>query len=203
MVTEPVSQNIVRAEGSLGSLDKSDLLGHGAITAWFTGLSGSGKSTLAFAVEDKLVKAGVLAYVLDGDNVRFGLNRDLGFSPADREENIRRIGEVCRLMTDAGVVVLSSFISPYRSDRDAVRSLHPAEGFVEVFVDTPLEVCEERDVKGLYKKARSGEIPEFSGISAPYEAPDNAEVRIDTSGRAIEECANLVVAEILGRIRNV
>jgi len=202
-VTEPVSQNIVRAEGSLGSLDKSDLLGHGAITAWFTGLSGSGKSTLAFAVEDKLVKAGVLAYVLDGDNVRFGLNRDLGFSPADREENIRRIGEVCRLMTDAGVVVLSSFISPYRSDRDAVRSLHPAEGFVEVFVDTPLEVCEERDVKGLYKKARSGEIPEFSGISAPYEAPDNAEVRIDTSGRAIEECANLVVAEILGRIRNV
>ncbi len=200
-MTEPVSQNIVRAEGSLGPLAKSDLLGHGAITAWFTGLSGSGKSTLAFAVEDQLVKVGVLAYVLDGDNVRFGLNRDLGFSPADREENIRRIGEVCRLMTDAGVVVLSSFISPYRLDREVVRSLHPPKGFVEVFVDTPLEVCEERDVKGLYKKARAGEIPEFSGISAPYEAPENAEIRIDTSRRSIQECANLVVEEILNRIR--
>ncbi|MCB0989340.1 MAG: adenylyl-sulfate kinase, partial [Acidimicrobiales bacterium] len=126
---------------------------------------------------------------------------DLGFSPEDREENIRRIGEVCRLMTDAGVVVLSSFISPYQRDRDGVRDLHPDGGFVEVFVDTPLEVCEARDVKGLYKKARAGEIPEFSGISAPYEAPANPELRIDTTQGTIDECAAVVVATILGRIR--
>lgn len=200
-MNEPVSKNIVRAEGRLGEAARVNLLGHSALTVWFTGLSGSGKSTLAFAVEEALVSAGVLAYVLDGDNVRFGLNRDLGFSPEDREENIRRIGEVCRLMTDAGVVVLSSFISPYQRDRDGVRDLHPDGGFVEVFVDTPLEVCEARDVKGLYKKARAGEIPEFSGISAPYEAPANPELRIDTTQGTIDECAAVVVATILGRIR--
>ncbi|MEZ5279743.1 MAG: adenylyl-sulfate kinase [Acidimicrobiales bacterium] len=200
-MNEPVSKNIVRAEGRLGEAARANLLGHSALTVWFTGLSGSGKSTLAFAVEEALVSAGVLAYVLDGDNVRFGLNRDLGFSPEDREENIRRIGEVCRLMTDAGVVVLSSFISPYQRDRDGVRDLHPDGGFVEVFVDTPLEVCETRDVKGLYKKARAGEIPEFSGISAPYEAPANPELRIDTTQDTIDECAAVVVATILDRIR--
>lgn len=197
----PVSKNIVRAEGRLAPDARRSLLGHDAVTVWFTGLSGSGKSTLAFAVEEALVASGVLAYVLDGDNVRFGLNRDLGFSPADREENIRRIGEVCKLMTDAGTVVLSSFISPYRSDRDAVRALHAPDTFVEVFVDTPIEVCEARDVKGLYKKARAGEIPEFSGISAPYEAPETPELRIDTTAGTIEECAALVVAEIERRIR--
>ncbi|MGI9611002.1 MAG: adenylyl-sulfate kinase, partial [Acidimicrobiia bacterium] len=163
-----------------------------SFTVWFTGLSGSGKSTLAFAVERALVEKGVAAYVLDGDNIRFGLNRDLGFSPEDRTENIRRIGEVCRLFQDAGVVVLTAFISPYIADRDQVRALHPEGSFVEVFVDTPLEVCEARDVKGLYKKARSGEIGEFSGISAPYEPPESPEITIDT-GRPLKEC----VAEII------
>lgn len=200
-MSEPVSANIVRAEGRLAADARVGLLGHRAMTVWFTGLSGSGKSTLAFAVEEALVAERVLAYVLDGDNVRFGLNRDLGFSPEDREENIRRIGEVCRLMTDAGVVVLSSFISPYRSDRDGVRALHPEGGFVEVFVDTPIEVCEARDVKGLYAKARAGEIPEFSGISAPYEAPVAPELRIDTTDRAIDECAAEVVAQVIARVR--
>lgn len=199
--SEPVSTNIVRAEGRLDAGARAGLLGHEAVTVWFTGLSGSGKSTLAFAVEEALVADGVLAYVLDGDNVRFGLNRDLGFSPEDREENIRRIGEVCRLMTDAGVVVLSSFISPYVRDRDQVRALHPEDRFVEVFVDTPIEVCEARDVKGLYAKARAGEIGDFSGISAPYEAPGSPELRIDTSQGSIDSCAALVVAEIERRIR--
>ncbi len=200
-MNEPVSQNIVRAEGRLEGGARVGLLGHDALTVWFTGLSGSGKSTLAFAVEEALVRRGVLAYVLDGDNVRFGLNRDLGFSPADREENIRRIGEVCHLMTDAGVVVLSSFISPYQRDRDGVRELHPQGRFVEVFVDTPLEICEQRDVKGLYAKARAGEIPEFSGISAPYEAPTSPEIRIDTTSGTIAECADVVVDEIVARIK--
>jgi len=199
--TAPVSTNIVRAEGRLAEGARPELLGHSSLTVWFTGLSGSGKSTLAFAVEESLVADGVLAYVLDGDNVRFGLNRDLGFSPEDREENIRRIGEVCRLMTDAGVVVLSSFISPYLRDRDQVRALHPEGRFVEVFVDTPIEVCEQRDVKGLYAKARAGEIGDFSGISAPYEAPESPELRIDTTAGSIDECAALVVAEVARRIR--
>jgi adenylyl-sulfate kinase len=163
---------------------------------WFTGLSGSGKSTLAFAVEEALVSLGAAAYVLDGDNVRFGLNRDLGFSPADRTENVRRIGEVCRLFQDAGLVVLTAFISPYRADRDAVRALHPDGAFTEVFVDTPLAVCEERDVKGLYAKARAGEIPEFSGISAPYETPFAPELCIDTS-RPLNECVTDILDALL------
>ena len=189
---EPVSKNIVRAEGRVTGADRVANFGHDARTVWFTGLSGSGKSTLAFAVEDALIERGVAAYVLDGDNIRFGLNRDLGFAPEDRTENIRRIGEVCRLFQDAGLIVLTAFVSPYRADRDAVRALHPEGTFTEVFVDTPLEVCEQRDVKGLYAKARAGEIPEFTGITAPYEAPGNPEIRVDTS-RPLDIC----VAEIL------
>ncbi len=188
-------KNIVRAEGHVGRAERALNLGHGSKTVWFTGLSGSGKSTLAFAVERALVDAGVAAYVLDGDNIRFGLNADLGFSPEDRTENIRRIGEVCRLFSDAGVVVLTAFISPYRADRQRVRDLHPDGDFVEVFVDTPLEVCEERDVKGLYKKARNGEIPDFSGISAPYEAPEEPEIRVDTS-QDLDSCVQQVVAAL-------
>ena len=188
--------NILRAEGLVGAADRVALLGHGGRTVWFTGLSGSGKSTLAFAVEEALVARGVAAYVLDGDNVRFGLNRDLGFSPADRTENVRRIGEVCRLFQDAGIVVLTAFISPYRADRDAVRALHPDGAFTEVFVDTPLAVCEERDVKGLYAKARAGEITEFSGISAPYETPLAPELCIDTS-RPLAECVTEVLDALL------
>ena len=190
----PVSTNIVRAEGRITGDDRVANFGHESVTVWFTGLSGSGKSTLAFALEEALVRKGVAAYVLDGDNVRFGLNRDLGFSPEDRTENIRRIGEVCRLFQDAGMVVLTAFISPYIADREQVRALHPEGKFVEVFVDTPIEGCEARDVKGLYKKARAGEIPEFSGISAPYEAPVEPEIRIDTT-KPLDDCvAELVEA---------
>ena len=194
-VSEPVSTNILRVEGLVGAADRVALLGHGGRTVWFTGLSGSGKSTLAFAVEEALVARGVAAYVLDGDNVRFGLNRDLGFSAADRTENVRRIGEVCRLFQDAGLVVLSAFISPYRADRDAVRALPPEGSFVEVFVDTPLEICEARDVKGLYARARTGESPEFSGISAPYEAPDAPDITVDAT-RPLSECVGVMLEHL-------
>lgn len=196
-MTQPRSTNIVRAEGRVTSQHRRDVLGHGPATVWFTGLSGSGKSTLAFAVEEALLARGVAAYVLDGDNIRFGLNRDLGFSPEDRTENIRRIGEVCRLLHDAGLVVLTAFISPYTTDRDQVRALHPDGSFLEVFVDTPLEVCEDRDVKGLYAKARAGEIPEFSGISAPYEAPADPELTIDTTTLDLDACVELVLTELV------
>ncbi|MED5166731.1 MAG: adenylyl-sulfate kinase [Actinomycetota bacterium] len=189
---EPTSNNIVRAEGLVGSVERLAALGQDGHTVWFTGLSGSGKSTLAFALEEALLAQARAAYVLDGDNVRFGLNRDLGFSPEDRTENVRRIGEVCRLFQDAGLIVLTAFISPYRIDRTTVRDLHPEGAFTEVFVDTPLEVCEERDVKGLYARARAGEITEFSGISAPYEPPVNPDVRIDTS-RPLEECVAVLL----------
>ena len=192
-MTEPVSKNIVRAEGHVDGAMREALYGHPSATLWFTGLSGSGKSTLAFAVERALIERGNAVYVLDGDNVRFGLNRDLGFSPEDRTENIRRIGEVCRLFQDAGLIVLTAFISPYRADRDAARALHAPGSFHEVYVDTPLEVCEARDVKGLYAKARAGEIPEFSGISAPYEPPEEPELRIPTADQTLDES----VAEVL------
>lgn len=192
MADQPVSKNIVRAQGRVTGTDRATNFGHGSRTVWFTGLSGSGKSTLAFALEEALVAKGVAAYVLDGDNVRFGLNSDLGFSPEDRTENIRRIGEVCRLFQDSGMVVLTAFISPYIDDRARVRALHAEGSFVEVFVDTPLEVCEQRDVKGLYKKARAGEIPEFSGVSAPYEPPAQPELTVDTA-KPLVDC----VAEII------
>jgi adenylyl-sulfate kinase len=192
-VSEPRSANIVRAEGHVTPARRREVFGHGPATVWFTGLSGSGKSTLAFSVEAALLERGVAAYVLDGDNIRFGLNRDLGFAPEDRTENIRRIGEVCRLMYDAGLVVLTAFISPYLTDRAQVRKLHPPGGFVEVFVDTPLAVCEARDPKGLYVRARDGSIPEFSGISAPYEAPADPELTLDTSTLDLDACVELVL----------
>lgn len=192
---EPVSANIVRAEGHVDGATRARNLGHESRTVWFTGLSGSGKSTLAFAVERALVDRGMAAYVLDGDNIRFGLNRDLGFAPEDRTENIRRIGEVCRLFQDAGMVVLTAFVSPYTADRDAVRALHPDGSFVEVFVDTPLEVCEARDVKGLYAKARAGEIAEFTGISAPYEPPPNPDIRVDTT-QPLEACVTAIIDQL-------
>lgn len=196
---QPVSRNIVRVDGQVDADDRRGLLGHGAATVWLTGLSGSGKSTVAFAVERALVDRGVAAYVLDGDNVRHGLNRDLGFSPDDRTENIRRIGEVCRLMVDAGLIVLTAFISPYRHDRALVRELHPDGAFIEVFVDTPIEVCEARDVKGLYAKARAGDIPEFSGVSAPYEPPALPELTLDTSSLALDACIEQVIDELDAR----
>jgi len=173
--------------------DRENLLAQRGATVWLTGLSGSGKSTIAVAAERALIERGRLAYVLDGDNIRHGLNKNLGFSPEDRTENIRRIGEVAKLFTDAGVIVFSSFISPYRADRDNVRVLMGPGDFIEVYVDAPVETCESRDVKGLYKKARAGEIPEFTGISAPYEAPERPEIVLDTQRQSVEESVEQVV----------
>jgi adenylylsulfate kinase len=185
-VSETKSTNITWHEGHVGRREREALLGQRGATLWLTGLSGSGKSTIAVAAERALVERGHLAYVLDGDNVRHGLNKNLGFSPADRTENIRRIAEVAKLFTDCGVLVLTSFISPYRSDRDAARALFTAGDFVEVYVDASLETCEARDPKGLYLKARAGEIPEFTGISAPYEPPERAELVLDTATLPVE-----------------
>jgi bifunctional enzyme CysN/CysC len=167
-------------------------------TVWFTGLSGSGKSSIAVEVERRLVASGRPAYVLDGDNLRHGLNRNLGFSPDDRKENVRRVAEVARLMADAGVVVLVSLVSPYREDRDAARAIHAEAGlpFFEVFVDTPLEVAEQRDPKGLYAKARSGEIPDFTGISAPYEAPLSPELLLRPNDGDVDGLAAIVLDRI-------
>ncbi|MBX3274132.1 MAG: adenylyl-sulfate kinase [Sandaracinaceae bacterium] len=170
------------------------LLGHRAACLWLTGLSGSGKSTLARRVERLLVERGVLAYVLDGDNLRHGLNADLGFSAAAREENVRRVGEVARLLVDAGVVVLAAFISPYRADRARVRALFEEGRFVEIHVATPLEECERRDPKGLYARARAGEITSFTGVSDPYEPPASPELVVDTTGAALDATAAEVVA---------
>ena len=199
MSEAPKSRNIVWSEGHIGQEERRALLGHGAGTLWFTGLSGSGKSTIATAVERELVQAGTLAYVLDGDNIRHGLNSNLGFSPEDRTENIRRIGEVAKLFNDAGVIVLTAFISPYRADRDAVRAKLPEGEFVEVLVDCPLEECERRDVKGLYAKARAGEIPEFTGISAPYEAPLDPELVLATADEDVASCAKRVIDLLAAR----
>jgi adenylylsulfate kinase len=180
-VTQVKSTNITWHAGHVTRADRERLLGQHGVTVWLTGLSGSGKSTIAVGAERALVERGRLAYVLDGDNVRHGLNKNLGFGPADRSENIRRIGEVAKLFVDAGVITLTSFISPYRADRDAVRAIMAPGDFVEVFVDASLETCESRDVKGLYQRARAGQIPEFTGISAPYEAPERPELVLDTN----------------------
>jgi adenylylsulfate kinase len=183
----PKSANLVPSESQVTRAQRAELLRHRSVTLWFTGLSGSGKSTLARAVERELVARGVLAYVLDGDNIRHGLCADLGFSAEERVENIRRVGEVAKLMNDAGVLVLTAFISPYRDDRARVRALLPPGEFMELFVDCPLEICEQRDPKGLYKKARQGEIPDFTGISAPYEAPVAPELRVATGTQPLAD----------------
>ncbi|MCK9372262.1 MAG: adenylyl-sulfate kinase [Sulfuricurvum sp.] len=160
---------------------------------WFTGLSGSGKSTIANALEEKLFEMGKHTYLLDGDNVRHGLNKTLGFSEEDRIENIRRIGEVSKLFVDAGLMVISAFISPFRADRDTVRSLVEPEEFIEVFIDTPLEICESRDPKGLYQKARRGEIADFTGISSPYEAPKLPEIHLMSGMKSVEESVDTII----------
>ena len=180
-----------------GGADKNEhreqLLNQKGVVIWYTGLSASGKSTLAHAVEEELFKSGHLTYVLDGDNIRHGLNKNLGFSPEDREENIRRIGEVSKLFADAGIITMTAFISPYRIDRDKARQLLDNGRFIEVYVKVPLAVAEERDPKGLYKKARDGEIKEFTGIDAPYEEPENAELVIDTSEHDVEESKDIII----------
>jgi bifunctional enzyme CysN/CysC len=165
---------------------------------WFTGLSGSGKSTIANLVEKRLYALGHHTFLLDGDNVRHGLNKDLGFTQSDRIENIRRVGEVARLMTDAGLIVITAFISPFRAERDMVRAMLPEGEFLEIFVDTPLAEAERRDVKGLYRKARQGELKNFTGIDSPYERPESPEIRIDTTVTNPEDAANLIVERIAG-----
>ena len=189
--------NITWHEATVTAEDREKLLNQKGCVIWFTGLSGSGKSTLANAVEQVLHQQQHHTYVLDGDNVRHGLNKNLGFSPEDREENIRRIGEVAKLFSDAGTIVMTAFISPYCADRNQARALIAEDRFVEVFVDCPLDVCEERDTKGLYKKARAGEIKEFTGISAPYEPPLTPEVTVNTAALSIEECAQAVVEALV------
>ena len=185
--------NIVWHNQSITKEKRLILLNQKPCILWFTGLSGSGKSTIANAVELELFKRGRKTYLLDGDNVRHGLNKDLGFSEQDRIENIRRIGEVAKLFVDSGLIVLTAFISPFKSDRQIARSLVKYDEFIEVFIDTPLEVCEQRDPKGLYKKARDGAIKNFTGISSPYEAPEEPQIHIKTDEHSIEECVDIVI----------
>jgi adenylylsulfate kinase len=195
-MSEVKATNITWHEGHVGRADRQELLKQKGATLWFTGLSASGKSTFAFTLEHALVQRGRLAYVLDGDNIRHGLNKNLGFSAADREENIRRIGEVAKLFADCGVITMTSFISPYRKDRDTVRALHD-EGkvpFIEVFVNTPIATCEQRDPKGLYKKARAGQLKNFTGIDDPYEEPTKPELTIDATGTMPQQATLILIA---------
>ena len=197
-MSQPKSTNIVWHEGAVSREQRQKLLGQAGATLWFTGLSGSGKSTIACALEGALLARGRAAYRLDGDNVRHGLCSNLGFSAEDRAENIRRIGEVCKLFTDAGLFTLASFVSPYAADRHRVRRMHDAAalGFIEVYVKVPLEVAEQRDPKGLYRKARAGQIKGFTGIDDPYEEPVNPEMVIDTSQVSVEAAVERIIAEL-------
>jgi adenylylsulfate kinase len=200
-MAKQVATNITWHEGHVDRPDRNKLLKQRGATIWFTGLPSSGKSTIAFTLEHALVERGHLSYVLDGDNIRHGLNKNLGFSPEDRNENIRRIGEVAKLFADAGLLTCTSFISPYRADRDQARQIHDAAGlpFIEVFVKTPVELCEQRDPKGLYKKARAGQLKEFTGVSAPYEEPLKAEVVLDTAKLSVSDAAGAVLAYLEGQ----
>ena len=195
---ETSHRNITRYQRRLGKDDYRRRNGHDPAVLWFTGLSGSGKSTLAHLVEERLFEKGMYTYLLDGDNVRNGLNGDLGFSEADRRENIRRIGEVAKLFSEAGVVVLVAFISPYRQDRDQVRALFEACEFVEIYVKCSLDTCEERDPKGLYRLARSGGLPDFTGIDSPYEEPVGPELTVDTDGADVTLCVESILDFLLG-----
>jgi adenylyl-sulfate kinase len=196
MSDSPASPNVVLQKTAVSRADRARAAGQRGVVLWFTGLSGSGKSTIASEVERRLNAAGRLTYLLDGDNIRHGLNGDLGFSDADRVENIRRVSHVAKLFLDASVITLVSFISPFRAERGQARELIGPD-FVEVFVDAPLELCERRDVKGLYKKARAGEIPAFTGISSPYEAPENPEIHLKTG----EETLEADVEKVLGWLK--
>lgn len=193
----PTSTNIVWHHATVVRARREAQNGHRGAIIWFTGLSGSGKSTLAHAVEESLHQRGCRTFVLDGDNVRHGLCGDLGFSVKDRQENIRRIGEMAKLFMDAGVITLTAFISPYRADRERVRGMVERGDFVEVYCDAPIEICEARDIKGLYKKARAGEIAEFTGISSPYEAPELPELTVNTGVVELDACVRQVVGEMI------
>jgi adenylyl-sulfate kinase len=191
---------VVWHDGNVQAKDRSQLLGQRPLTIWLTGLSASGKSTLAFALERHLVDVGHACYVLDGDNVRHGLNKDLGFSHQDRTENIRRIAEVSRLMNDAGLIVITAFISPYRDDRELAKQIIGAEHFVEIYVNTPIEACEARDPKNMYKRARAGEISGFTGVNAPYEPPVAPDLTMGTSTDSPSECAGKMLSRLISRI---
>ncbi|WP_337841644.1 adenylyl-sulfate kinase [Rheinheimera sp.] len=186
--------NVVWQHYQVSRVEREQQKGHQAVVLWFTGLSGAGKSTVANALEQELVRRGIHSYLLDGDNVRHGLCADLGFSEADRTENLRRVGAVAGLMLDAGLVVLSAFISPYRAQRDKIRQSLPEGKFLEIYVATSLDVCEQRDVKGLYKKARQGEISHFTGISDPYEAPEQPDLVLDTAALSLEQSVAALIA---------
>jgi adenylylsulfate kinase len=190
----PKSQNITWHHAIITKEDREQLLGQKGVTLWFTGLSQSGKSTLTTEVEKRLHERGYLTYILDGDNIRHGLNRHLGFSPEDREENIRRIGEVAHLFSQAGIINMTAFISPYRADRKKARDLAQQGEFIEIFCKCSLDVCEKRDQKGLYKKARAGEVPEFTGISAPYEEPESPEIIVETDKETIEQGVSKIIS---------
>ena len=193
---DPNSKNIVWHQSSVKRKDISSKRGHQSVILWFTGLSGSGKSTLANAVHAELFNRGFASYVLDGDNIRHGLCNDLGFSHIDREENIRRIGEVAKLFLDAGIIVLTAFVSPFRADRQKARSLVDKGDFIEIYCAADLKICEVRDTKGLYAKARLGDIKDFTGISSPYEEPKEPELKIDTGSTDLQECVNSVIADL-------
>lgn len=194
--------HIVEHSFKINRTDREKANGHNAACLWFTGLSGSGKSTVANLVEQVLFNQGIKTFVLDGDNIRKGINKDLTFSDADRVENIRRIGEVARLMCDAGLVVIATFISPFEKERTALRNLL-GDNFFEIFIDTPIAICEQRDVKGLYKKARNGEISNFTGISSPFEPPLNPDIRIDTSVLTPEQSVNLILETLFHKIKSI
>ena len=196
-----MKENIIRHDYEVSKSQRQKLMNQNSFLLWFTGLSGSGKSTIANALEYKLHEEGVNTYALDGDNIRKGINNDLTFSPEDRKENIRRIAEVANLMVDAGVVVLAAFVSPYKKDRENIARIVGNDNFVEIFVNTSLEECERRDVKGLYKKARAGEIKDFTGVNAPYEAPDSPDVEIITDGLSIEECVLRIYDKIEPKLK--
>ena len=194
-----INNNITWHHAVITRAHREKLNGHKGAALWFTGLSGTGKSTLAHAIEERLYYLGCRTFVFDGDNVRHGLCSDLGFSSEDRRENIRRIGEMVKLFVEAGMMAMTAFISPYRKDREWVRLLVGKENFVEIFCDCSLEICEKRDVKGLYAKARRGEIPEFTGISAPYEVPENPELHLKTDKMSLNDCVDVVVNYLLER----
>ncbi|MEW5068747.1 adenylyl-sulfate kinase [Bacillus subtilis] len=191
--------NIIWHPAAISKSDRQSLNGHKSCVLWFTGLSGSGKSVLANAVDEKLYRKGIQSYVLDGDNIRHGLNKDLGFQTGDRIENIRRIGEVAKLFVDSGQMILTAFISPFREDRDMVRALFPKGEFFEIYVKCPLHVCEQRDPKGLYKKARNGEIKHFTGIDSPYEAPLSPDFIIESNQTSISDGADLIINALQNR----
>jgi len=197
--SKAASSNVVWLHATVTRARREAQNNHRGSIIWFTGLSGAGKSTLAHAVEEELYQRGCSTFVLDGDNVRHGLCGDLGFSSKDRVENIRRIGEMAKLFMEAGVIVLTAFISPYRADRERVRGMVEHGDFIEVYCDSPIAICESRDVKGLYKKARAGQIAEFTGISSPYEAPESPELAVNTGAAELNDCVEQVITEMANR----